>query len=268
MLRSLPTEEQLAYRRATVYRETSNFLAMGGGIIFLAHGVDVFHAGGPNWPALAIRTVWTALLLVQAYLLRRGRHAELHAGAAAIIIGSALLDLALLRVTGGSASPLLPFTFVLAMTMPLMAFELLGVGVAGSGLLLAGTWVMLAVDHVPSGVHLAFVNAGGGGFAAGWLLARGLVRARRADETRHLELQQAFRANEQVLGELREAVASVKTLRGLQPICAWCHRIRADSGYWEKIEAYVSAHSDATFSHGMCPSCLAEKYPEPEEQGP
>ena len=171
-------------------------------------------------------------------------------------------------MTGGSASPLLPFTFVLAMTMPLMAFELLGVGVAGSGLLLAGTWVMLAVDHVPSGVHLAFVNAGGGGFAAGWLLARGLVRARRADETRHLELQQAFRANEQVLGELREAVASVKTLRGLLPICAWCHRIRADSGYWEKIEAYVSAHSDATFSHGMCPSCLAEKYPEPEEQGP
>jgi hypothetical protein len=42
------------------------------------------------------------------------------------------------------------------------------------------------------------------------------------------------------------------------PICAWCHKIRNDSGYWQKIEAYVSQHTDARFTHGMCPECFSK----------
>ncbi|MCZ7592161.1 MAG: hypothetical protein M5U15_08380 [Kiritimatiellae bacterium] len=57
---------------------------------------------------------------------------------------------------------------------------------------------------------------------------------------------------------LQKALSEVKTLRGMIPICAHCKRIRDDQGSWQQIEIYVRTHSDAEFSHGICPSCLAE----------
>ncbi len=56
--------------------------------------------------------------------------------------------------------------------------------------------------------------------------------------------------------ELEEALAHVKTLKGLLPICAWCKRIRNDGGYWEEVEAYIHGHADVDFSHGICPDCM------------
>jgi uncharacterized PurR-regulated membrane protein YhhQ (DUF165 family) len=61
---------------------------------------------------------------------------------------------------------------------------------------------------------------------------------------------------------LQKALSEVKTLRGLIPICAGCKKIRDDKGFWEKIESYLSRHSDAAFSHGMCPDCLKLYYPD------
>lgn len=55
--------------------------------------------------------------------------------------------------------------------------------------------------------------------------------------------------------ELEEALAQVKQLRGLLPICSYCKRIRDDHNYWHQVESYVKAHSAAEFSHGICPSC-------------
>lgn len=62
---------------------------------------------------------------------------------------------------------------------------------------------------------------------------------------------------ERMIGELQEALAEIRTLRGLVPICAWCKCIRDDEhgGRWTSIEAYVAAHSEATFTHGICPPC-------------
>lgn len=62
--------------------------------------------------------------------------------------------------------------------------------------------------------------------------------------------------------ELHEALDHIKTLHGILPICAACKRIRDDKGSWSQIEAYVSDHSDAVFSHGLCPECVAKYYPE------
>jgi hypothetical protein len=59
-----------------------------------------------------------------------------------------------------------------------------------------------------------------------------------------------------VSARLAEALEHVKTLHGLLPICAWCKRIRDDQGYWNQVEAYIRAHSDADFTHGICPKCL------------
>jgi len=232
--------------QASASRQASVFLGWGAAIIALAHGVEVLHAGRPNWPALAVRLAWSALLLVVAALLRRAPRRVLLAGAAAAIFGSALLDLALLLLTGRSASPLLAFTYVLATVMPFMAFELFWVGLLGSALLLCGTGAMLVLDGAPIGALISFANAGFGALACGWLLASAFDRARREDEARRLALA--------------EAMASVKTLRGLLPVCAWCRRVRSDSGYWEQLEAYVTAHTDAEITHGLCQDCEQQHF--------
>jgi len=67
---------------------------------------------------------------------------------------------------------------------------------------------------------------------------------------------------EQRTAELRQALSEVKTLSGFLPICASCKKIRDDNGYWNQIEAYISEHSDAEFSHGICPECAEKLYPE------
>jgi sigma-B regulation protein RsbU (phosphoserine phosphatase) len=62
--------------------------------------------------------------------------------------------------------------------------------------------------------------------------------------------------------QLRSALDHVKTLRGILPICAHCKKIRDDAGYWSQVETYVRNHSEAEFSHGICPSCVAKLYAE------
>jgi hypothetical protein len=60
--------------------------------------------------------------------------------------------------------------------------------------------------------------------------------------------------------ELKEALAKVKTLSGLIPICSVCKKIRDDQGYWNLVELYIKKHSDAEFTHGLCPKCEGEFY--------
>ena len=67
---------------------------------------------------------------------------------------------------------------------------------------------------------------------------------------------------EQLIMDLKSALAEVKTLRGFIPICASCKKIRDDSGYWQQIEQYIQDRSDALFSHGICPDCAKKLYPE------
>lgn len=63
--------------------------------------------------------------------------------------------------------------------------------------------------------------------------------------------------------ELEEALARVKQLQGLLPICSYCKKIRDDQNYWQQVEGYISEHSEAIFSHGICPDCF-EKFVKPE----
>jgi len=62
--------------------------------------------------------------------------------------------------------------------------------------------------------------------------------------------------------ELQNALDNIKTLRGFIPICSHCKKIRDDEGFWKQVEIYVSEHSLATFSHGVCPTCIELHYPE------
>jgi hypothetical protein len=63
--------------------------------------------------------------------------------------------------------------------------------------------------------------------------------------------------------ELEEALSRVKTLQGLLPICSYCKKIRNDRNYWQQVEGYISDHSEAQFSHGICPECYA-RFVQPE----
>ena len=76
---------------------------------------------------------------------------------------------------------------------------------------------------------------------------------------RYVALEDRFAAK---VRELREAMAQIKTLSGIVPICSSCKKIRDDAGYWRQVELYVSEHSDAKFTHGICPECMARLYPE------
>jgi hypothetical protein len=64
-----------------------------------------------------------------------------------------------------------------------------------------------------------------------------------------------------IVVKLQKALSEVKTLSGLLPICAACKKIRDDNGYWQQIEQYISKHSEAEFSHGICPECRGKLYP-------
>jgi CheY-like chemotaxis protein len=79
------------------------------------------------------------------------------------------------------------------------------------------------------------------------------LRARLNAGARILGLQD--RLAQQVM-ELEAALANIRKLTGLLPICAYCKSIRDDSNYWHRVEEYVSEHADVTFSHGICPKCL------------
>lgn len=71
---------------------------------------------------------------------------------------------------------------------------------------------------------------------------------------------------EKIIYELKEALAKVKVLSGFLPICAWCKKIRDDKGYWNQIETYLREHSEAEFSHSICPECM-EKLKKDEVMG-
>ena len=76
------------------------------------------------------------------------------------------------------------------------------------------------------------------------------------------ERKQAAAEREKLIIDLQGALLEVKTLSGLLPICSTCKKIRDDSGYWNNLETYISSHSDAEFSHGICPECAQKLYPD------
>ena len=80
------------------------------------------------------------------------------------------------------------------------------------------------------------------------------LRARVQVGVRVLTLQKSLAER---VEELQAALSNVKQLRGLLPICSYCKRIRGDDQYWQQLEGYIAEHSDAQFSHGICPTCYA-----------
>lgn len=86
----------------------------------------------------------------------------------------------------------------------------------------------------------------------------GAIRLKRERDEKNEILQE----KDEVVTKLKEAIDNIKTLTGLIPICANCKNIRGDDGYWDQVEVYISKHSQAVFTHGICPNCAEKLYKE------
>jgi hypothetical protein len=75
-------------------------------------------------------------------------------------------------------------------------------------------------------------------------------------------LDKKEREQQELIKGLKRALLEIKTLQGIVPICSFCKKIRDDKGFWSQVESYVSHHTEAEFSHGVCPDCQEEHYPE------
>jgi GAF domain-containing protein len=89
----------------------------------------------------------------------------------------------------------------------------------------------------------------------GELAALALVSSRNIDLRNQAEAEK-----EKLIQNLTESLATVKQLSGLLPICAWCKKIRDDQGYWTQLEGYIKTHSEAEFSHSICPECMSKNF--------
>ncbi len=92
---------------------------------------------------------------------------------------------------------------------------------------------------------------------AGGRLTGRLIVLRDITEQKRMEQRQ-----QRLIAELQDALNQIRTLTGLLPICAHCHKIRDDGGYWHRVEEYIESHSQVQFTHGICPECLHELYPQ------
>jgi hypothetical protein len=272
---SLPSAAETADRRTTTYPARAAFLVAAGTIILLAHVVDVIDEGGPNWPALEIRLAWAALLFIGAAILRGGNAHHIRILGRVACAGSSLAGLLLLSVTGRSQSPLLPFFGVLVATLPAVTFERMATAILSSAALVVGVGVIIAADGASSNALILWTHTGIIALGVGAMLGLAYDRAMRTSEQQSLTLRQtldrlkeAHASNEKLVAELREALANVKTLGGLLPVCAWCRRVRNDEGYWQQLESFLQSHSDTRLSHGVCPECMKREFPEMDDQPP
>jgi hypothetical protein len=124
---------------------------------------------------------------------------------------------------------------------------LLPVTLAGTALILLDLWLAIGGALTPPWVYLTNRFAS---IAMLWAMALLLRRSFRLEQAHDEAVERAA------------ALAERRVLGGLLPICASCKRIQRSDDVWQSLEAYIQAHSEASFTHGLCPSCLAALYPE------
>ena len=147
-----------------------------------------------------------------------------------------------------------PDVVLMDITMP----ELDGIAAAATIQETCPTPVVILTAHdAPELVEQA-TAAGVGAFVIKPPRAEELERAITIAVARHADMMALLRANV----DLQKALSEVKTLTGLLPICSGCKKIRDDQGYWKQVEIYIMQHTEARFTHGLCPDCLARFFPD------
>ena len=154
---------------------------------------------------------------------------------------------------------------------PLLALFLLGTvnGSVFSLLILSIVCILLILKR-----YLPFLTPGiivdeirfGAVYITIYLIACAMEKVRQAIQDRlnisNLKLETTVAEKEDLIRKLQKTIDEVTVLRGILPICSQCKKIRDDKGYWHQVESYVRSHSEADFTHSICPECIGKLYPD------
>jgi integral membrane sensor domain MASE1 len=226
-------------------------------LLFAGVSSSFFAVWRASWLADALGMLVTAPLVIAAIAARpafAGIARSWRALEIAVVFGMGIVI-----AVGVFSEALDPLVRVPAYVLPFLLWPVFRFGPGGSSaalliVSLIGLWNAalglgpFALAGVPA-ANLVLRSQGAMAISAvSFLLLASVVAERKRVAHEHARLA----------AELQQAMTEIKTLRGLIPICAWCHKVRDDAGFWQRIEMYLDAHTDATVSHSICPSCAEE----------
>ncbi len=230
----------------------SRVLKYFGAISILTAPVFAFVYAGLGARHSSIVLVSAIPFLASAFLVQRLTRSTVIAGNWILLVGYALFFV-IAYLTGGIDAPVLTWTACIPLIAVLMcgfrsAFFWAGLVTVQIGALY---WLDLTAyplvqefsskETVDAAYFATYIGLTFFVFLLGALSEQSKNRYIRAVEKSH--------------ADLKEALEKAKTLKGLLPICAWCKKVRDDKGYWAQVEVYFGKHTDAEFSHGICPDC-------------
>jgi len=240
------------------------------------------------WGMLVVDISFILCLGIGLVLLRKGRFAatvKLHiVSQCSLIIFGTLIKLPILEITGynhfnAEMFCVIIFASIFGTRRQLLCVAAFLLTLTAAIYLYGRTTVAEALElHLQSGslnaavcmlatIFLAYINEGI--TRAGLRITQQeLVRNQELNRTleqrvaeRTRALNDKYKERKELIARLESSLAEVKLLSGFLPICSACKKIRDDSGYWNQIETYISTHSQAQFSHSLCPECLHRLYP-------
>ena len=246
--------QKIRFQMLGAYQQSSRWL----GHFYLLLTVFRFFIGHrPLGRALALESLVACLAFygISGFTLRLARFLGGLENVAVLIFGLILANNLLLTAVVRDAKTISLFILTMVMAgaglrsrVRFAVVEALCVGLWGLSckLWLPGPWL----DNFDFFLVLSGALAGGILFGFIRSLVGSLSRLRDKDH-------QLLTQRTALVRDLQEALANVRTLRGIIPICSYCHKVRNDEGYWNQVETYLAEHSDARFSHGICPQCLS-----------
>lgn len=226
-------------------------------IVLFAYSDFVIYQTGPMFRALgAVRLAFLALTVVTFLAMPRIQNFR---AADTVLVAWCLLLCAVVIFINSTRPPdyilhsvldvliLMTLYFLFPLPAPLHAIAPIAFSVGNLVMIFA---IKTSISSLETNVLVITYSLGN---ALGLYTAHRVHRYRRGHFLA-LNQEQALRV------ELEEALLNLKTLQGLLPICAHCKKVRDDQGYWTQIEHYVRSHSEAEFTHGICPECIEEHY--------
>lgn len=183
----------------------------------------------------------------------------------ALVVGDTALTTAIIYLSGNASSDLYVTYFLIILIAAFTSSLAQLIGLSSLLCLAYGALLFLELSQTGSvdesrllRIPILLIMAAFYGVFAEMVRKERRQKAGLMDHITALKLAEEER--ERLILQLREALASIKTLRGLLPICFSCKQIRDDKGYWNQIDTYIRDHTEAEFTHGICPACAKKLY--------
>lgn len=269
-------EEESAYLESTwdAFKAPPQITFLILGVMTIAFAfLDIFEGGIENLPSLILRFPVAICLLVSGYIIYRAQ-TFIPSYSYIVLFNQTVIALIVFFIAiAGQFTAVYWVASIIGLTLIYYHFFYNKFWFTSFASLFLGLGALLVSYfslHLPIsefiGVAVFILSLNILGMAS----LRSFNGTKRGEFTAVHQLQHANDEKENLIQDLQEALAEVKTLEGLIPICANCHLIRNDGGFWERVEKYIQDRTDARFSHSICPDCLVELYPEiyKKESGP